>query len=435
MIYPLSGREGVYRLNLSKQIRLGFALMLFLMLIIAGLSIYNVYSLNEAASNLEGRYSTLYKLSENPEGEVEAEPGLGKEMVEQAIDLVDKQLTNNYTYVLIVVGVALVFGGFITALFPTKIIRPIERLVQATKKVKKGDYSFRIEDVGDSDEISILASSFNDMLGNIDDTNKKNVELIEETKRFNETLREKVEEATREIKEQQNELIKSERLATIGEFAARIAHEIKNPLSGITVALEMMRGKSENGELDKSISEVLTEVRRLDGILKDLLQLSIPKEMDFRMTDPNDIVERSVMLVNSRAQEKQVSIETQLNCSRQFPLDPEKCQQVLMNLIINAVDAVESGTGKVEINTESDGDNLYIKISDNGPGIPETERGKIFEPFYSNKKSGTGLGLPISKKIVKSHNGSIKVSSEEGRGTTFTVKIPGDAGEEAKEAV
>lgn len=422
-------------MNLSKQIRLGFALMLFLMLIIAGLSIYNVYSLNEAASNLEGRYSTLYKLSENPEGEVEAEPGLGKEMVEQAIDLVDKQLTNNYTYVLIVVGVALVFGGFITALFPTKIIRPIERLVQATKKVKKGDYSFRIEDVGDSDEISILASSFNDMLGNIDDTNKKNVELIEETKRFNETLREKVEEATREIKEQQNELIKSERLATIGEFAARIAHEIKNPLSGITVALEMMRGKSENGELDKSISEVLTEVRRLDGILKDLLQLSIPKEMDFRMTDPNDIVERSVMLVNSRAQEKQVSIETQLNCSRQFPLDPEKCQQVLMNLIINAVDAVESGTGKVEINTESDGDNLYIKISDNGPGIPETERGKIFEPFYSNKKSGTGLGLPISKKIVKSHNGSIKVSSEEGRGTTFTVKIPGDAGEEAKEAV
>jgi signal transduction histidine kinase len=422
-------------LNLGKQIRLGFALMLLLMLIIAGLSIYNVYSLNEAASNLEGRYSTLYKLSENPDGEVEAEPGLGKEMVEQAIDLVDKQLTYNYTYVLIVVGVALVFGGFITALFPAKIIRPIERLVQATQKVKKGDYSFRIEDVGESDEISILANSFNDMLRNIDDTNKKNVELIEETKRFNETLREKVDEATRAIREQQNELIKSERLATIGEFAARIAHEIKNPLSGITVALEMMRGKSENGELDKSISEVLTEVRRLDGILKDLLQLSIPKEMDFRMTDPNDIVERSVMLVNSRAQDKGVSIDTELNCGRQFPLDSEKCQQVVMNLIINAVDAVESGTGKVEINTESDGDNLYIKISDNGPGIPEMARGKIFEPFYSNKKSGTGLGLPISKKIIQSHNGSIEVSSEEGRGTTFTITIPGDAGEEAKEAV
>lgn len=422
-------------MNLSKQIRLGFALMLFLMLIIAGLSIYNVYSLNEAASNLEGRYSTLYKLSENPQGEVEAEPGLGKEMVEQAIDLVDKQLTYNYSYVLIVVGVALVFGGFIAALFPTKIIRPIERLVQATQKVKKGDYSFRIEDVGNSDEISILASSFNDMLRNIDDTNKKNVELIEETKRFNETLREKVEEATREIKEQQNELIKSERLATIGEFAARIAHEIKNPLSGITVALEMMRGKSENGELDKSISEVLTEVRRLDGILKDLLQLSIPKELNFRMTDPNDIVERSVMLVNSRAKEKQVSIETELNCGRQFSLDSEKCQQVLMNLIINAVDAVESGTGKVQVHTESDGDHLYIKISDNGPGISETARGKIFEPFYSNKKSGTGLGLPISKKIIQSHNGSIEVSSEEGRGTTFTVAIPGDAGAEAKEAV
>ncbi len=422
-------------MNLSKQIRLGFALMLFLMLIIAGLSLYNAYSLNEAASNLEGRYSTLYKLSENPGGDVETEPGFGKEMVEQAIDLVDEQLTYNYTYVFIVVGVALVFGGFITALFPTKITKPIERLVQATKKVKTGEYSYRIEGAGKTDEISILASSFNDMLRNIDDTNRRNVELIEETKKFNETLQEKVDEATRAIREQQNELIKSERLATIGEFAARIAHEIKNPLSGITVALEMMKGKSENGNLDNSISEVLTEVRRLDGILKDLLQHSIPKEMDFRETDPNDIVERSVMLVKPKAEEKGVSIEMELNCDRQFTLDSEKCQQVVMNLLINAVDAVAPGTGKVKVHTGSEDDSLFIRVSDNGSGIPVQAMEKIFEPFYTNKKIGTGLGLPISKKIIESHKGSIDLSSEEGRGTTFTVVVPGDASDTAKEAI
>jgi len=196
-------------LKLSKQIRLGFGLMLILMLIIGGLFIFNVYKLNEAASNLEGRYSTLYKLFSNPDSQIQSDPGFGKEIVDRAVALVDEQLKYNYTYVLIIVGVSIVFAGIIAILFPAKITKPIERLINATKTVKKGDYSYRIKSVGEADEISILAGSFNDMLQNIEETHTSNIELLEQTKRFNETLNEKVQEATQAIREQQNELVRA----------------------------------------------------------------------------------------------------------------------------------------------------------------------------------------------------------------------------------
>ncbi len=121
----------------------------------------------------------------------------------------DEQIKYNYTYTLIIVGLALVFGGIIAILFPSRITKPIERLITATKKVKKGDYSYRIENPGKADEICILAGSFNEMLQTIEDTHRSNIELLHQTQKFNETLNEKVREATRAIREQQNELVRA----------------------------------------------------------------------------------------------------------------------------------------------------------------------------------------------------------------------------------
>ncbi|HVY55982.1 MAG TPA: HD domain-containing phosphohydrolase [Thermodesulfobacteriota bacterium] len=196
-------------MKLSKQIRLGFALMLLLMMIIGGLFVFNVYKLNEAALNLQGRYSTLYKLFSNSDNEIQSEPGFGKEIVDRAVTLVDEQLKYNYTYMLIIVSVSIVFGGIITILFPSRITKPIERLISATKTVKKGDYSYRIENAGKADEICILAGSFNEMLQTIDDTHRSNLDLLYQTQKFNETLNEKVEEATESIREHQNELVRA----------------------------------------------------------------------------------------------------------------------------------------------------------------------------------------------------------------------------------
>jgi len=196
-------------LKLSKQIRLGFALMLLLMMIIGGLFVFNIYKLNEAALNLKGRYSTLYKLFSNPGNKLQSEPGFGKEIVDRAVTLVDEQKNNNYRYLLVIVSVAIIFGGFITVLFPSRITKPIERLISATKTVKKGDYSYRIQNPGKADEICVLAGSFNEMLQTIDDTHRSNLELLHQTQKFNETLNEKVEEATRSIVEHQNELVRA----------------------------------------------------------------------------------------------------------------------------------------------------------------------------------------------------------------------------------
>jgi putative nucleotidyltransferase with HDIG domain len=183
--------------------------MLLLMLVIGGLFLFNVYKLNESALNLQGRYSTLYKLFSTPDSQIHSEPGFGKEIVDRAVTIVDEQMKYNYTYTLIIVGVAIVFGGIITVLFPSRITKPIERLIAATKKVKKGDYSYRIDNPEKSDEICTLADSFNEMLQTIDDTHRSNLDLLRQTQEFNETLNERVREATLAIREQQNELVRA----------------------------------------------------------------------------------------------------------------------------------------------------------------------------------------------------------------------------------
>lgn len=183
--------------------------MMVLMLVIGGLFIFNVYKLNEAALNLQGRYSTLYKLFSNPDSRIQSKPGFGKEIVDRAVTLVDEQQKFNYKYMLVIVCVSIVFGGIITILFPSRITKPIERLISATKTVKKGDYSYRIENVGKADEICVLAGSFNEMLQTIDDTHRSNLDLIYQTQKFNETLNEEVEEATQAIREHQNELVRA----------------------------------------------------------------------------------------------------------------------------------------------------------------------------------------------------------------------------------
>lgn len=400
--------------------------MFFLILIISGFSIYSIYRLDEAASNLEGRYTTLYKLiskSSNKDLTSENEK-FGSEMIDQALNLIDQQVKYSYTNIFLVVGIALLFSGVIAVLFPMKITKPILRLVNATKSVGSGDYSYRVENLGGSNEIAELISSFNKMLQNIQFTHEDNVKLLEQTKRFNEVLEEKIEEATRDIKEMQNELIKSERLATIGEIAAKIAHEIKNPLSGISIALELMKAKTPDDDQRKKVSEILSEVARLDRIIKDMLQIAKPAELFLQDISPNEIVEKAVTLVSPKADERKIKIDKNLNCRDSFCLDAEKIEQVIINLLLNGIDSINGTGGKIIVETEILKNELYIKVSDSGCGFPEVEIEKLFQPFYSTKRTGTGLGLAISKRIIESHNGRIIVSSEEGKGSTFTLVIP-----------
>jgi len=421
-------------LNLSKQITLGYALMFLLMLLISGFSVYSIYNLDKAAENIKGRYTTLSKLISDKE---EANGFFANEMLLEAVKISDEQIKYSYITVFTVIGVILVFGIILTFFIPRVITKPIFNLFKAAESVAEGDYSYRVDGVKSSGEINTLVQAFNHMIDNIEINNrelqKKNDEilkLLETTKRFNEVLETEIEDATREIKEKHKALIKTEKLATIGELATGVAHEVRNPLSGIAIALELMQAETENEEHEQTISEILNEIVRLERIVKGLFQLGHPKSLQLIECEPNDIVERALSLVNMRAKSKGVMIEKQLGCSNQFHVDHEQIEQVVLNLLINGIDATGS-FGKVRVETKNCNGTVEIAVSDTGCGFSENDIDKILQPFYSTKERGTGLGLAISNRIVEAHSGKMHISSKKGAGSEFIVEIPSNLNEDS----
>ncbi len=413
-------------MKLGKQITYGYAVMCFLMLVISGLSLYSIYRLDKVTSNIEGRFTTLSNILSKKE-RVPEPLRFEDKMIAEIKKITNEQVKYAYVNVFTVGLIALLFGGMLTLMVPRVITKPISRLVNATKWVASGDYSYRIKNPSESaEEISILIAAFNDMLENIERRGEENIKLLEETKALNQTLEARVDEATREIKEKQVQIIKSERLAAIGEIVAGIAHEIRNPLSGIAVALGLMKSEVQEPEHKQTIADVLKEIDRLNRIIRDLLQyaqLAHPRKLNLVETDPNEVVERVINLMNPKAQERGIEVEKKLNPTGPFRVDPDQIEQVVMNLIINGIDSM-NGHGKLTVETQNTNGYISIKVSDTGHGLSEEAKEKIFRPFYSTKTNGTGLGLPISLGIVEMHEGKILVSSEKDKGSTFTVMIP-----------
>ncbi len=409
--------------------------MFLLLLLISGFTVYSIYNLDKAAENIKGRYSTLSKLASDKE---QAEEGFfANEMLLEAVKISDDQIKYSYITVFTVIGFILVFGIILTLFIPRFITKPIYNLFKAAESVGEGDYSYRVKEVKSSSEINTLVQAFNHMMDNIEINNqelqKKNDEilkLLDTTKRFNELLETEIEQATREIKEQHKVLIKTEKLATIGELATGVAHEIRNPLSGIAIALELMQDETENEEHRQTILEILNEIVRLERIVKGLFQLGHPKSLQLIECQPNDIVERALSLVNMQAKKKGVIIEKELECGNQFYVDHEQIEQVVLNLLINGIDATES-FGTVKVETKNHNGSVKIAVSDTGCGFADNEADKIIQPFYSTKEKGTGLGLAISSRIVEEHKGKIHITSIEGSGSCFVIEIPNNLSDDS----
>jgi len=409
--------------------------MFLLMLLISGFSVYSIYNLDKAAENIKGRHTTLSKLISDKK---EANKGFfANEMLLESVKISDEQIKYSYITVFTVIGVILVFGIILTFFIPRVITKPIFNLFKAAESVAGGDYSYRVDGVKSSGEINTLVQAFNHMIDNIEISNrelqKKNDEilkLLETTKRFNGVLETEIEEATREIKEKHKALIRTEKLATIGELATGVAHEVRNPLSGIAIALELMQAETENEEHKQTISEILNEIVRLERIVKGLFQLGHPKSLQLIECEPNDIVERALSLVNMRAKSKGVTIEKQLGCGNQFNVDHEQIEQVILNLLINGIDATGS-FGTVKVETKNCNGTVEIAVSDTGCGFSENDVDKILQPFYSTKERGTGLGLAISNRIVEAHGGKMNISSKKGSGSRFVVEIPNNLNDDS----
>jgi len=307
---------------------------------------------------------------------------------------------------------AFLIGIIFSLYFIKSITEPVAELLDATRKIKSGRLQHRIVEKL-HDEFGELAGSFNEMAVS--------------------------------LQEQYAKLQQTERLAVVGELAAGMAHEIKNPMAGIKVSMEVLSQDSPLPQEDKEVLlRVINEIDRITAMLKGLLSYARPPKPKLISLDVNQLLEGTIKSARYslrspkytvKARDRQIEFVNDL--SPELPhivADPDQLQQIFLNLILNAVDAIYSVSGRqgvITIKTQQTSDEtVKISIADNGKGIDNKSLREIFKPFFTTKSQGTGLGLAISKRLVEQHHGgTITVTKNPGgEGVTFTLTFHIDEG-------
>jgi two-component system NtrC family sensor kinase len=317
------------------------------------------------------------------------------------VDMRRKALT--VLVLIIAAGMALAIGlGYVLA---DKIMNPVHRLIKASQQVSEGSLTPEIGHISKG-EIGVLQNTFRDMVAAMG----------------------------RRRAEAQDRLLQSEKQASVGRLAAGVAHEINNPLTGIlTFTRILLRNKGIGDKNLSHLQKIAESTVRVKEIVKGLLDFSRQTELDQEPAEVNRLIRSLISTMENQALVKGVSIE--FNPGENLPmltLDRSQFQSVLVNLIINALDATEPG-GNITVSTgislsasDTGQKGVEIAITDTGCGIPQENLDKLFEPFFTTKEvgKGTGLGLAVSLGIIQRHGGTIRVQSEVGRGSTFTIWLP-----------
>jgi len=303
---------------------------------------------------------------------------------------------------------AFIVGVIFSLYFIKSFTEPVTELLGATRKIKAGKLQYRIEEKL-KDEFGELAASFNEMAVS--------------------------------LQEQYAKLQQTERLAVVGELAAGMAHEIKNPMAGIKVSMEVLSQDSPLPPEDKEVLlRVINEIDRITAMIKGLLSYARPPKPKLISMDVNRLLDGTIKSAQYslrspkyklKAGDRKVEFIKDLYPDLpQIVADPDQLQQVFLNLILNAVDAIYSvpereGAISVQTRLSAEDECVLISITDNGKGIDDTSLADIFKPFFTTKSQGTGLGLAISKRLVEQHNGSITVvNNDDGEGVTFSLTFP-----------
>ncbi|MBC7195220.1 MAG: hypothetical protein H5U37_06150, partial [Caldisericia bacterium] len=231
-----------------------------------------------------------------------------------------------------------------------------------------------------------------------------------------------VEDVTEEFKLLE-EKRKTEALKTLGIFTTGVAHEIRNPLTAIKGFAQILEKRFENdGDELKYTRTILNEVKRLEEIVKDLLTYGRPSPPNKVQANISNIIKDSISLLSDKINEKNIFVETDINYDPKFNFDPKQMEQVFLNLLLNAIESSDYN-GRIIVRTKKYEDGILIEVKDFGFGIKEEDKEKIFTPFFTTKEKGTGLGLPISQKLVEMHDGRIWFQSDQ-NGTSFFVYLP-----------
>jgi signal transduction histidine kinase len=229
----------------------------------------------------------------------------------------------------------------------------------------------------------------------------------------------------RELQDSFAQIRRADRLAAVGQLSASLAHEIRNPLASIDGAANLIASPETSEETRQgSIAIVRKEIQRLNRLLTNLLDFARPREPEFRLVEPARLIEAIIGLAAPAAGQKGILLRPDVPPSAPaFECDPEQMKQVLLNLTINAIQAM-TGPGEVILSASRAEASVKIAVQDQGAGIGERELDKIFNPFFTTKEAGAGLGLPVVQQIVTQHGGTVKVERNPGRGMTFSVIVP-----------
>jgi signal transduction histidine kinase len=253
----------------------------------------------------------------------------------------------------------------------------------------------------------------------------RNTELYTQLQRYNADLETRVEERTRQLMVVQRQLMRAEKLAAIGTLAAGIAHEVNNPLQPILMNLETMLEDMEAGKPvhRDDVYHSYEQVVRISGLVRRLLDLARPERHDMELFDLNTLVEDVIALTSKQLEHTHVNIRWTPGKVPSILGNADQLKQVILNLVVNARDAMPNG-GTLTLRTMYDGGSAALLVEDTGMGIAPEMIEKIFDPFYTTKPEGTGLGLSLSHQIIEGHGGQFEVSSTLGKGTQFRIILP-----------
>lgn len=302
------------------------------------------------------------------------------------------------------IGVLGLLIGIIGAAWITRrITTPLQKLVEGTKHISRGDFSLKI-DIESQDEIGNLARSFNEM--------SRQLQLLQK----------RMEDATKR-------LIQVEKLASIGHISTGIAHEIRNPLTSVKLNIQKLSEKENLDEFDLLNLEISQEgIAQIEKFIKELLNYARVSELNLDSFSMEQIIDGSIKMIADSLELKNVTLEKKYAPDLpQVRVDADKVRQVILNILRNCLEAVDVGGQiwiSVSLNALASGPRLMVEISDNGKGVPQKDWENVFEPFYTTKASGIGLGLAIARKIIEQHQGAIRVKSRDGQGSCFEILFP-----------
>jgi signal transduction histidine kinase len=298
---------------------------------------------------------------------------------------------------LIAIQIVIMTGVLLAYILFRQILGPIRRLTMETGPIDRQTPM--------PDEVRALSKKVHSLIDDVDQTQDK-------------------------LARSQEHLVQSEKWAMTGKLAAGVAHSIRNPLTSVKIRLfSMGRAVESSPHLKEDLEVISEEIGHIESIVRSFLEFSRPPKLTKQKISPSEVVDMSLRLLGPRLE----SCGVKVDLVREKPLDeiwadPDQLKEVLVNLLVNACEMMVDG-GEIRILEKEEekgptGPFVVISISDNGPGIPEAIREKIFQPFFSTKEEGTGLGLSIASRIVEKHGGTLTLKSKEGIGTTFTITLP-----------